>query len=393
MLGRFDYQVPVRVIFGAGRVSEIGAIAKAYGKKALIVATGTSSMRNGLIGRLQVYLSVEGIQSEYFNEVSPNPTSFQIDKGAGFAMEKGCDMVIGLGGGSAIDAAKAIAVVMGHGKPIWNFAAGCVENPLEITEKTLPIIAVTTTSGTGSHITCYSVVSNEETRQKPGLGSPNLYPRVAFVDPELMVTMPPKTTAATGFDVFAHSLEAYTSNLSTPITDLYCEEAIRLVGRYLPRAVKDGTDIEARTALAFADTLAGFSITVAVVTLCHAAAHAVGGICHTVHGEVLAVLTPYFAEFSMKSRPEKYKKLGMLLRNEAVLADKSEDDLLNDGISEILKLVVDIGLETRLNRLGIKAHDLEAIARDTVGYMSGAVALDPRKAGMEEVLNILKEAY
>lgn len=393
MIENFIYHVPVKIVFGVGKVSEIGAIAKSYGKKALIVTTGSSSTKNGLVGRVQEYLLSEGLQSEHYGDVSPNPSSFQIDKGAGFGMEKCCDVVIGLGGGSAIDAAKAMAVVMGHNIPIWNFAAGCVENPMDISQKTLPILAVTTTSGTGSHITCYSVVNNEKTREKPGIGSPNIFPRAAIVDPELMVSMPSKITAATGFDILAHSLEAYTSNSATPMTDLFCEEAIRLVGKYLARAVRDGSDIEARSALAYADTLAGFAISVAVVTLCHAAAHAVGGVCHTVHGEVLAVLTPYFIDFSMRARPEKYKKLGMLLRNENVPADKSEAELLNDSKNEIRKLIEAIRLETRLSSLGIKESDLEAIAKGTVGYMGGAVELDPRKASMKDVLDILKEAF
>ncbi|MBC7959610.1 MAG: iron-containing alcohol dehydrogenase, partial [Vallitaleaceae bacterium] len=273
----------------------------------------------------------------------------------------------------------------------WDYCPSGDPGDLTATIKTLPIIAITTTSGTGSHITPYAVITNPETKEKPGLGSDFTFPKVASVDPELMLTVPKKITASTGFDVLAHSLEAYTSNSATPITDLMCEEAIRIVGKHLRTAVEDGSNLEARTALAYADTLAGFSIAVAVITLCHAISHAVGGVSETVHGETLAAMTPHTMRFSMNSRPEKYKNIGRFLRNEDCCADDSFS--LEDSVAEVEKLINDIGMNQPLHTQGVKIEHLEEIANGTIKYMSGGLDLDPKRASKEDILEILKKSF
>lgn len=393
MVNNFLYYVPVKVVFGAGKLNEAGGYVKQYGSKALIVTTGPFFKQNGLVDRVQKILSESGVQSELFYEVSPNPFSTQVDAGAQFGKKFGCDVVIGLGGGSAIDAAKGIAVAIGHDAPIWNYCPSGDPGDLTATEKTLPIIAITTTSGTGSHITPYAVITNPETKEKPGLGSDYTYAKVAIVDPELMLTVPKKITAATGFDVLAHAIEAYTSNLSTPMTDLMCEESIRLVGRHLRKAVENGSDLEARTALAWADTLSGFSIAVAVITLCHSISHAVGGVSETVHGETLAAMTPHTMRFSMASRPEKYEKIGMLLRDECCCAEDEDSCCLESSVKEVEKIIADIGMNIPLSKQGVKESDLEEIANGTIKYMSGGLDLDPKRANKQDILEILKKSF
>jgi alcohol dehydrogenase class IV len=382
----FDYFVPVKLVFGAGRVKEVGTYAKRYGTKALIVTTGALFGENGYVERVRDSLNREGIGSEYYPDVSPNPLNTQIDRGAQVARRAECDMAIGLGGGSAIDAAKGIAIVLGHDRPIWDFCAG---GPAEITEKTYPIIAVTTTAGTGSEGTQWSVITNPDTREKPGIGNDHTFAKVAVVDPELMVSMPPEVTASTGFDVLAHAIEAYTSTISTPVTDLYCEQAIRLVGKYLRRAYRDGTDMEARTAMAYANTLSGFAIAVGVVTICHGLGHAVGGVANTTHGRTLAALTPHAMRFSMNHNPDKYRNIGMFLRNEY-----SNDGpyRLEDSVNEVQKLVEDLDLLIPLSKQGVRENELEAIAEGTLRYMDFNLSIDPARAKKEDLLAILREA-
>ena len=273
MINEFFYYNPVKIVFGEGKIQEAGKYAQMYGKKALIVTTGTLFKENGLVDRLQKILKGSGVSSVYYPEVSANPLNTQIDKGAELARASNCKLVIGLGGGSAIDAAKGIAIVLGHKRPIWDFCIGTDVAP--ITDKTYPIIAITTTSGTGSECTQWSVITNPATEEKPGIGSDHTFAKVAIVDPELMASMPPKVTASTGFDTLAHAIEAYTAVLATPITDMCCEQAIRLVGRHLRRAVKNGQDREARNAMAYANSLAGIAISVGIVTVCHGLAHSV----------------------------------------------------------------------------------------------------------------------
>ncbi|HHU48478.1 MAG: iron-containing alcohol dehydrogenase [Caldicoprobacterales bacterium] len=391
MIKDFNHYVPVRVVFGAGKLNEAGKYAAKYGSKALIVTTGSFFKEIGLVDRLINILKESGVDSEYYHDVSPNPLSTEIDAGAELGRKTGCEVVIGLGGGSAIDAAKGMAIAMGHNEPIWDFcpAGPVVKQP---TDKTYPIIAITTTSGTGSHISPFSVITNPETDQKPGMGSDFIYPRVGIVDPELMLSMPKEITAATGFDVLAHSIEAYTSKIASPMSDIYAEEAIRLVGRYLRKAVTEGNDLEARSAMAYADTLAGFAMSLAINTICHGLSHAVGGISGTVHGETLAAMTPHTMRFSMNQDPEKYKKIGLLLRDETceqVISEFTPED----AIQEVEKLIKDIGLDIPLSKQGVEEADLERIADAAFEYMSGAFDLDLRTPTREDIINILRASF
>ena len=385
MFKNFSYFIPTRVVFGQGALNETGTYVKQYGTKALIVTTGPFFQESGLVARLRGILQESDVPSEFFSDVSPNPLSSEVENGVAFAKKTGCDVFIGLGGGSAIDAAKAMAYGLGHNEPIWPYWSG----EKEMGMNTKPIIAISTTSGTGSHVTPYSVITNPDTHEKPGMGNDSTYAKVAIVDPELMLTVPKTITAATGFDILAHCIEAYTSSDATPVTDLFCEQAIRLVSKYLRTAVADGSNIEARNALAYADTLAGYSIATAVITICHALAHAVGGVCETTHGETLAAMTPQTMRFSMNALPEKYANIGLFLRDEPV---GKADWTPEDSVQEVEKLIQDIGLARPLGQQGVKFEDFDAIADGTLGYMAGAVELDPRKATKADILEILRES-
>lgn len=387
MIRNFTFFVPVKLVFGEGKLEAAGEEAKAFGKKALVVTTGDYFIKTGLVDRLKAILKKSGVEAFHYWDVSPNPLNTEIDAAAAFAKKNGCELCIGLGGGSAIDTAKAAAIVLGHDRPIWDFCTGAAAAP--ITAKTFPIIAITTTAGTGSEGTQWSVITNKAVKEKPGIGSDYTFAKVAIVDPELMVSMPSRTTASTGFDALAHSIEAYTSTLATPITDLYCEQAIRLIGKYLRRAVKDGTDKEARNAMAYANTLAGFSIAVGIVTVCHGLAHSVGGVANTTHGESLAAMTPQTMRFSMRGNPDKFKNIGMFLRDEYV---NMGQDRLENSVVEVERLIADVGLANGLKKQGVKDSDIEAIADGVIRYMGGSIAIDPMNPGKKDLVEILKKS-
>ncbi len=387
MIKDFNYYIPVKLVFGEGSLNQAGELAAAYGKKALIATTGNFFKETGLVDRLQTILKKSGIDSIHFPDVDPNPLNTQIDTGASLAKSEGVDLFIGLGGGSAIDAAKGMAVARGHDRPIWDFCIG--DNVPEITDKTFPIIAITTTSGTGSEGTQWSVITNIDSAQKPGIGSDYTFAKVAIVDPELMISLPPRITAATGFDVFAHALEAYTSTLATPVTDMMCEKAIRLVGRYLRRAVKNGEDREARNGMAFANTMAGFSIAVGIVTVCHGLAHSVGGIAGTTHGETLAAMTPQTMRFSMRANPDKFKNIGMFLRDEYI---NMGQDLLEDSVDEVEDLIEAIGLDNGLAAQGVLEGDIGEIADGVISYMGGSIEIDPMDLTKDDLVKIIKQS-
>ncbi len=382
---QFQHYVPNRIEFGAGKLGTIGTHAKTYGTMAMIVTTGPFFQKTGLVGRIRNYLKEAGVDSVLYLDASPNPHSHEADKGAQIAVEKGVDIVIGVGGGSAIDAAKCIAVGAAQGEPTWPYWIGEKE-----IYAALPIIAVTTTSGTGSHITPYSVITNSETNEKPGAGSDLMYAKVAIVDPELTETLPSKMTAATGFDVLAHAIEAYTSGDATPFSDMYSEQAIRLTAKYLIRAIENGEDKEAREGMALADTLAGCAISIAVITMCHAIGHAVGGVCNTVHGETLAAMTPSSMRHSIGGRPEKYKRIGMLLSGKEVMPEGWTSE---DSVKAVEKFIKDIGMDIPLSAQGVKESDFDEIIEGAMGYMAGGMALDPVPVTKEDVRKVLEESF
>lgn len=384
----FVYFNPVKILFGEGKIKEAGEYSRAYGNKALIVTTGNLFKENGLVKKLQEILKKSGVDSVHFPEVDPNPTNVQVDAGALVAKEEGCDFFIGLGGGSAIDAAKGMAIALGHGKPIWNFCMGPDMEP--ITEKTLPIVAIVTTSGTGSECTQWSVITNPETREKPGIGADYTFARLAIVDPELAATMPPAVTASTGFDALAHAIEAYTAVLSTPITDMACEKSIQLCGRYLRRAVANGQDMEARRGMSYSSMLSGVAISVGVVTLCHGLAHTIGGLAGTTHGQTLAAMTPHTMKLSLKANPEKFRKIAMLLKGEEGTASKYKPE---ESIREVEKLIKDLELNRPLSKQGLAKVDIEAAADAVIRYMGGSITNDPSCPERADIVEIVKSSF
>ncbi len=388
----FKYYNPVRIIFGNGTLSQTGQWASQLGRRAFITITGSYFIENGLIAKIQELLAQNGVESLCYSGISPNPLTTEIDKAAALARQEGCDFVIGVGGGSAMDAAKGVAISATHEGGLWKYCGVGQgnSNPVDI-QKVLPILCITTTSGTGSHVTPWAVFTNPETGEKPGMGGDFNFAKIAIVDPELMISLPKRLTAATGFDVFAHAYEAYTSSLATPATDLYAIEAIRLVGQYLVRAVRDGSDTQARSGMALADTYAGVALSMAEVTLCHAMAHAVGGVCNAHHGEVLGIMASATTDFSIQHLPEKFRKVGYYLRNQELPANSSLQEDLELTQSELLKLRQDIGITFGLASVGVTEDKLDEIAHNTLTVTAGSVANDAHKATHEDVVNILKK--
>jgi alcohol dehydrogenase class IV len=283
-----------------------------------------------------------------------------------------------------LDTAKAVAVEARHPGTSWDYLFFRDRQP---TERTLPIIAVTTTSGTGSHVTQVAVVTNPEEKTKSALYNPWLYPKTSLVDPELVLTAPPHVTAATGFDVFAHAFESYIHPGGSAYTDLLAFEALRIVGASLPNAVRDGADLSARTSMAWADTLAGLAIANAGVTLPHGIGMAMGGLYpHVAHGEALACVYPAILRFSWDAAPAKFAAAARLFDASLSGDGQAEAARALSGIVEgFLKT---IGLSVGLEDLKIPEDELEGLARASLvlpDYKS-----HPRVASGEDIHRILK---
>ena len=272
----FDIHQPVHVRFGVGVIEQLGKSVKQYGDKAMIV-TGKSSAKNtGILARVEGQLQRAGIASVVFAEVTPNPEYRIADAGAQLAREFGCDFLIGLGRGSSIDTAKAIAIGACNEGSVWEYVENKpAGNKYPVTA--LPVVVLITNAGTGSEVNRFAVLSNANTMEKAGITSPYIYPKLSLVDPELMISVPPRVTAESGLDIIFQALEAYVNKLANPVADIYVEAAIKLVYENLTLAYRDSSNLKARSNLALASVVGGMANDQVPSVLLHAMEHPVSG--------------------------------------------------------------------------------------------------------------------
>ncbi len=383
----FNYFQPTEIRFGSGRLSEVGQAVSQWGKRCLLVTVPEFPDFSPLYARAKALLRDAALEVAHFDGVISNPTTEVITAGARLAKEHGADVVLGLGGGSSMDAAKAIAVEATHPGTAWDYLFFREKQP---TEKTLPVVTVTTTSGTGSQVTQVAVVTNPAEKNKSALYHSILYPKISIVDPELVRTAPPVVTAATGFDVFAHAFESYINPGGSPYTGLMALEAIRLAARYLPRAVADGTDLEARSHMAWADTLAGLCIANSGVTLPHGIGMAMSGLYpHVAHGRALAAVYPAMMRFSYRAAEPEFAAVARIL--DPSLRSLSDSEAARRSGEAVDRFLKDINLWTRLEDLGIPEGEVRRLAEASLilpDYRN-----HPRVADADEVFDLLNKSY
>jgi alcohol dehydrogenase class IV len=383
----FQYFQPTEIRFGRGRFAELGPVTARFGRRALLVSVREEACFHGLFSRAKALLVKAGLAVALFDEVISNPTTDVVSRGAQAARRFRADVVVAIGGGSTMDTAKAIAVEATHPGRAWDYLFFRDAQP---TAKTLPVVVVTTTSGTGSHVTQVAVVTNPAERNKSALYHPLLYPRASLVDPELMTTLPPRVTAATGFDVFAHAFESYINPGGSPYTDMMALEALRLVARFLPAAVKDGKDLDAREGMAWADTLAGLCIANAGVTLPHGIGMAIGGLYpHVAHGEALAVVYPAILEYTYRVAPEKFAAVGRIF-DRRIAAGRGVQ-AAGQASAAISRFIRRIGMGLRLRDLKVPKAELEALARQSLVLPD--FKNHPRLATLADVKAILDRSH
>jgi len=385
----FNFHQTTQILFGRGRINELSEVVRRYGTKVLMVTTpaGSPALQEQYSKIIRL-MTDKGIQVAHFDQVIPNPTVATISAGAKMAREFEAVVVIGVGGGSSMDAAKAISVEATHEGSCWDYLF--YKSPQPDPARLLPVIAVSTTSGTGSHVTQVAVVTNPDTRDKSALYNNILYPAISIVDPELMRTVPEFVTATTGFDVLCHAFESTINPGTGAYVDLLAWEAIGLVVSQLPKVLADRNDMDAREKMAWADTLAGLCIANAGVTLPHGMGMAVGGMYpHVAHGEALAILYPAFANFTWEFAIPQFAQLARALNPE--LANQSDRVAAARSRDEIVKFLKSIGLNKRLRDVNMPIGEIEALARQSMvlpDYKG-----NPRVATLEEMIELVKESY
>lgn len=389
---KFRYYLPTRIEFGTGAFDRVGEEARGLGTRALIVVgQGGSIRRTGVLERVERLLRKEGVESIVFDKVQSNPIAPTVDEGAKLAQAEGCDLVLGLGGGSPIDSAKCIAFMAKSPGRYWDYVQSG-SGGRKIPKEALPIIAIPTTAGTGTEADPFAVITNPETKEKIGIGFELLFPRVSLVDPQLMLTVPPDQTAYTGMDAFYHALESYLNLNHQPASDLLALEAIKLIVEYLPRAYRDGEDLEARTELAWASTAAGICETLSGCIGLHSMEHPLSGHYPEIpHGAGLAALGPAFLEHILPYARER------LARVAQAMGEKTEglppEEAARAAISALCGLQAKVGLaNSNLRRLGVREEIISRLAEDALTTMGSLLAVTPGDLGRDDLIAIYRRA-
>lgn len=385
----FNFRQSTQILFGKGRISELGDVTAKYGKKVLLVTTpAVIPALQQQYERVKTILTRAGLEVTHFDGVIPNPTTEIINAGADIAKKNICTVIIGLGGGSSMDAAKAISVEATHPGSCWDYLF--YKSPQPDPKKLLPVIAVTTTSGTGSQVTQVAVVTNPKTRDKSALYNNILYPQVCIVDPELMLSVPKFVTACTGFDVLCHAFESTINPATGAYVELLAWEAISLVVTNLPALLDNLGDIDMREKLAWADTLAGLCIANAGVTLPHGMGMAIGGMYPNVaHGESLAIVYPSFTRFTWKNAIPKFSALAKMLNPD--LKKNNDEKAAGKSVEEMDKFLKKIGLWISLKEIGMPQKEIGALAKQCMALPD--YKGNPRVATEKEMIELVKQSF
>ena len=314
----FNFFTPTKLIFGPGKLNDLKEITPNYGQKCLIVSRPKKGSLKNTYLRIEKLLNSVDIKVFYFDEIVPNPTLEGINKGVAIAAENKVDFILGVGGGSVMDSAKLIALLYeSKGVIDWKAAFSNYDHPFSFIKSkpsSLPFLAVSTTSGTGSQCTQAAVVSDTKNKEKITLFHLDLFPKAAIIDPELMLTVPDRVTAATGFDAFTHAFESYLGGRTSPLTEQLSLQSIKLVIENLPKAINEPNSIEYRTSLAWADTIAGICLSNGGADIPHPLGEIIGGICQRIpHGETLAMVYPKFLNYKKNIAIDKFETIANYL--------------------------------------------------------------------------------
>lgn len=376
-----------RVHFGPGISSKAGELLKGAGAKSALIVTDETMERFGIAERIADRVRKAGVDVSVFARVEPEPSVETTDAAVAIAREKKIQAVIGLGGGSCMDVAKAVAVlVTNEGSAAKYQGLGLVKNP-GVTKIMIP-----TTAGTGSEVTFTAVLIRKSDGVKGGINSDYLYPEMSLLDPELTVSMPTHITASTGMDALAHALEAYTSLKASPFSDMFAEEAIMRIGRWLRVAAFNGRNIEARGEMMLAALFGGVALANAGVTACHALAYPLGGMFGVPHGTANALLIPHVARWNAMASPERFADAAALLGYPQ--EEGEPDHVAAIFCAEALDdLVDDLGLPATLEDLdvGINGSHLAEMAEKAMG-VARPMENNPRIMTKDDCVTIYREA-
>lgn len=385
----FSYYIPTRILFGKGQLSNLSA-QELPGKKAMIVTScGGSMEKYGYLARVQEQLKKAGVDYVVYNKILPNPIKDHVMEAAQLVRETGCDFILGLGGGSSIDSAKAIAVMAPNTGDYWDFISGGTGKDITPPVDPLPVVAITTTAGTGTEADPWTVITKSETNEKIGGGYDKTFPVLSIVDPDLMMSVPPVLTAYQGFDALFHSTEGYLNNTANVMSDMYALKSIELIGKSLAQAVHHGDDQQARADVALANTLAGMVESTSGCISEHSLAHAMSALSpQLVHGAALIMISrEYYTRFiEMGACPERFVQMAKAL-------GKADACRPMDFVDALVSLLESCGVDGLKMSDYFSLEDLKAISQNSRDTMGSLYSKDPMVLSAEDELIVLKKSY
>lgn len=399
----WGFSICGELIFGKHAVDKVGKISKRLGGKNVLVLTDSNIHQIGHLEKVLDPLKENRIKYDLFDRGEPEPSIEKVLECAEFAKKGNYDLFICLGGGSIIDLGKAVAVLVSHGKyPEDYFGEGKVPGPI------VPIIAISTTAGTGSEVSPSAILTDVKANVKKGISDNKLRPTIALADPLLTLTCPPYITAATGIDVLAHAIESYMAinfaylplqqgeedtvlyHGSNPVTDCMAKQAIAIVTKNLRIAVDQGRNIEARENMAMANVLAGLAFSNSGVTAVHAMAYPLGAVSHAPHGVVNGLLLPHVMEYNL---PVSSRRMAEIARIMGVNTQgMSEREAAQSAVVAVSQLIEDIDLPTRMRDIGVKESDIRSMAEATM-LVTRLLRSNPRRVTVDSLEQIFKRAF
>jgi alcohol dehydrogenase class IV len=373
----FKYKITTNLIFGTGKEKVIGKEAARLGKKQMIVTGGNSTKKSGLLDRTKAMLEENGVEYIVFDKTQQNPIFSTVDEGAQLMIAEGCEGAIALGGGSIMDSCKAICAAAAYGQPIKELVyAG------KSIRKAFPMIAVTTTCGTGSEVNGIAVLTNEENNDKLSIKGDSIIPQAAIVDPALMMTMPKSVYASVAFDALCHLIEAYLSKFANPMTDMYAMEGMRLMKDNLVKVYENYDDVKAWEKVTLASTLGGYTLNAIGVIAGHGMEHPESGLKDVMHGKGLAAVIPVLLKELAPAAPERISEISRLFGG--------NDE--NDCWEVILKLLKNIDLALTLEDLGFTEEDILWMKKNAFEVSAGTIACSPKELTEDDIERLYRES-
>ncbi len=379
----FKFVIP-EIIFGAGSITEIGKSAERLGAKKVLLVSDEGVKETGWIDESIKHIKGAGLSYHLWIDITPNPKDYEIARGAEEYINEGCDAIIAIGGGSAIDAAKAIAILVTNGGNIKDY-----EGIDKISKPLPPFVAVATTAGSGAEITQFCIVTDKKNHSKMSIVSKSLIPDISISDPNMLATKPFELTANTGMDALTHAIEAYTSIAATPFTDVNAINAIKLISKNLRQSTAQKDNLKAKEAMAMASIQAAKAFSNAILGAVHAMTHQLGGLLDVPHGAVNAILLPYVMRYNLISCVDKYAEIACAF-GENKEEHLSSREMAEKAILAVDTLARDINIPANLRDLGVKDEHIPLLSKNAVKDV--CLVTNPRDASEEDIKKVFETA-